>query len=162
MVTRPSRRQLRTTFFSQAARAIRPPAELSHLNGLQIENIIAVGESQSAFRMVTYINAIHPLANVFDGFLIHSRDASLRRSPSAPQAVIVAPNGVAIRDDLTVPILIFQTETDLILLDSYSARQPDQAPTYACGGGRHAHADSLHPSGSAPWTWATSTWPSSC
>jgi hypothetical protein len=111
------------------------------LNGLQIENVIAVGESQSAFRMVTYINAVHPLADVFDGFLVHSRDAVAAPLSEAPQAAITAPRGVPIRDDLTVPILIFQTETDVILLDSCSARQPDSAHIRLWEVAGTAHAD---------------------
>ena len=31
------------------------------------------GESQSASRLVTYVNAIAPLTNIYDGFMIHSR-----------------------------------------------------------------------------------------
>jgi hypothetical protein len=59
--------------FSQAAQAIRQPKGISPLGDLAIERVIAAGESQSAFRMVTYIDAVHPLADIYDGFLIHSR-----------------------------------------------------------------------------------------
>ena len=62
--------------FSQAGRAIahpraggpRPLADLTP----QIKALLADGESQSANRLVTYYNAIHRLARVYDGFLIHS------------------------------------------------------------------------------------------
>jgi len=40
------------------------------------EKMLATGRSQSAFRLVTYINAVHPLAHLFDGFLVHSRGSS--------------------------------------------------------------------------------------
>ena len=55
------------------------------LGGLQLERLIAAGESQSAFRLVTYVNAIHPLADVYDGFLIHSRGGGGAPLSQAPQ-----------------------------------------------------------------------------
>jgi hypothetical protein len=39
--------------------------------------------------------------------------------------VISTPSIVRIRDDLDVPVLMFQTETDLLLLGSLADRQPD-------------------------------------
>jgi hypothetical protein len=67
--------------FSQAARAIRVPSGPNPLGDLELERVIATGHSQSAFRLVTYIDAIHPLARVYDGYLVHSRARSARRSP---------------------------------------------------------------------------------
>ena len=62
--------------FSQAGQAIRQPSGSEPARRSHIERVIAAGESQSAFRMVTYIDAVHPLAGVYDGFLVHSRGAS--------------------------------------------------------------------------------------
>ena len=63
--------------FSQAAQAIRNPSGLSPIpSDYHITAMIADGESQSAGRMVTYVDAIAPLAQVFDGYLIHSRGAA--------------------------------------------------------------------------------------
>ena len=76
--------------FSQAGEAVRDPSGPSPLGDLKVKRVIAAGESQSAFRLVDYIDAIHPLAHVYDGFLVHSRVAisaplSKRRSRrSAP------------------------------------------------------------------------------
>jgi hypothetical protein len=49
--------------FSQAGLAVR---QLAHLlfGDLRPELVIGIGESQSAARLVTYIDAIHPLAHV--------------------------------------------------------------------------------------------------
>ncbi len=33
----------------------------------------AVGESQSAFALTTYVDGVQPLTKAFDGFLVHSR-----------------------------------------------------------------------------------------
>src|SRR4051794_25590761 len=60
--------------FSQAGQAIRDDAG-AILGGLTPEHVIAAGESQSAGRLVTYIDAVHPLVHVYDGFLVHSRGA---------------------------------------------------------------------------------------
>ena len=48
--------------FTQAAQALRTPSTVNALGGLTIRKMIATGRSQSAFRLVTYINAVHPLA----------------------------------------------------------------------------------------------------
>ena len=45
------------------------------LGGLTPKHVIAVGKSQSAFRLVSYVDGVHPLAPVYDGFLIASRHA---------------------------------------------------------------------------------------
>ena len=92
--------------FSQAGRAIRDDAR-TVLGGLKPEHVIAIGESQSAIRLVNYIDAVHPLAKVYDGFLVHSRAG-----------------GAPIRDDVGVPVLVFQTETD-VSFSNLTARQPD-------------------------------------
>ncbi|MEX2256391.1 MAG: alpha/beta hydrolase domain-containing protein [Acidimicrobiia bacterium] len=95
---------------------------------LDVKRVIAMGESQSAFRMTTYVNAVHPIAEVYDGFLVHSRGssgASLGKSDGAGNDDASMPDGARIRNDLAVPVLEVQTETDLTLLESLAARQPD-------------------------------------
>ena len=59
--------------FSQAGRIIRAGQHNGVLRGLRAEHVVALGESQSAMFLTTYINAIDPLAQVYDGFLVHSR-----------------------------------------------------------------------------------------
>jgi Alpha/beta hydrolase domain len=109
--------------FSQAGMGIHDDASVV-LGGLQPQHLIAVGESQSAGRMVTYIDAVHPLAGVFDGFLVHSRGAGGARLSQSPQANVPIPTPSAIRDDLDVPVLVFQTETD-VANSNLNVRQPD-------------------------------------
>ncbi len=55
------------------------------LGGLKPKQIIAIGESQSAGRLVTYIDAVHPLVDVYDGFLVHSRMGGGSPLSQAPQ-----------------------------------------------------------------------------
>jgi len=111
--------------FSQVAQALRLPAGVAPLGGLRPRRVLAIGESQSAFRLVTYINAVHPLARVYDGFLVHSRGGGGAPLSQSPQPSIAAPTPTFIRTDVDVPVLTFETETDLITLGFLPARQPD-------------------------------------
>ncbi len=130
--------------FSQAAQAVRRPAGLKPLGNLNASAVIGVGESQSAFRLVTYINAIHPLADIYDGFLVHSRGGgaiTIAPLSERPQPAVSVPGSAQIRDDLDVPVLTFETETDLTFLAYYSARQPDSERFRLWEVAGTAHAD---------------------
>ncbi|HZM38243.1 MAG TPA: alpha/beta hydrolase domain-containing protein [Acidimicrobiales bacterium] len=114
--------------FSQAGQAIRDNAGLV-LGGLRPERLIAAGESQSAGRLATYIDAVHPLVEVYDGFLVHSRGAGSAPLSQAPLPIVPVPVPTLIRDDLA-PVLSFQTETDVagaIAVGGLAARQPDSS-----------------------------------
>ncbi len=108
--------------FSQAGQAARSSAVLG---SFKVKRVIAMGESQSAFRLVSYVNAVHPLAGFYDGFLIHSRGSIGAALSEAPQPAIAVPGSAAVRADVDVPVLEFQTETDLTFLGSFAARQDD-------------------------------------
>jgi hypothetical protein len=135
--------------YSQAGAAIRnPPGGKQPLGPLKIKRVIAAGESQSAFRLVNYINAIQPLAGIYDGFLVHSRGGGGpfgARLSEPPQAVVNIPFPTFIRDDSDVPVLTLQTETDLTFLSSIAARQDDtkQLRLWEIAGTAHADAYTL-------------------
>lgn len=111
--------------FSQAGAALRTGA--GPLADLAVETLLAVGESQSAMFLVTYVNAVDPRARVYDGFVIHGRGASGaslegkmgRPSEGAPGA------GHRIREDVRVPVITLQSETDVMRFAGFRARQPD-------------------------------------
>jgi Alpha/beta hydrolase domain len=112
--------------YSQAGQAVRDPS--GPFQGFKVKRVIAAGESQSAFRMVVYVNAVHPIAHVFDGFFIHSRGGGgIFGAPlsETPQPAIATPSPSFIRTDIDVPVLTFQTETDLTFLNFFPARQDD-------------------------------------
>jgi len=109
--------------FSQAGHAVRASSSLL-LGGLTPQQVTAVGESQSASRLVTYIDAAHPLVHEYDGFLVHSRGAAGSPLSQAPQDAVAAPSPTLIRNDLDVPVFVFQTETD-VFNSNTSVRQPD-------------------------------------
>jgi hypothetical protein len=108
--------------FSTVARDLAQYPEL--LAGLDPERVIATGESQSAGRLVTYINAVHPLVDAYDGFLVHSRGASGSPLTQSPLASVPTPNPSLIRDDLDEPVFVVQSEDDVIR-SRLAVRQPD-------------------------------------
>ena len=111
--------------YSEVGRALRDPQGADPLGGAEVRELIAIGESQSASRLATYLNAVHREARVYDAFLVHSRGGGSAPLSQAPEPAREAPRPVWIRDDLAVPVLAFATETDLIGLAFYPARQPD-------------------------------------
>lgn len=113
--------------FNQAAKAVLQPGNFEPLGGLQVERAIATGESQSAYFMMTYVNAIAPMEKLFDGYLIHSRlHGSADLAPAGLSVDDITKRAsVHVRDDLDVPVMMVQTETDLFVLGSYADRQPD-------------------------------------
>lgn len=126
--------------FTQAGRAIREGGPDGPLGPLKVKRVIASGESQSATRMVTYINAIQPEEKVFDGFLVHSRFGSAAALSQAPLVDIQAPLPARIRTDLRAPVLTFLTESDVGPLGAAAARQPDtkRLRTWEVAGTAHA------------------------
>jgi len=92
--------------FSQAGQAIRNPKAVDMLGGLKPRHVIAIGESQSANRVSTYVNSINPVAGVYDGFILLS---SLNQK---------------IRTDVPVPVWKISTEFDVAFGEA-NVRQPD-------------------------------------
>jgi hypothetical protein len=128
------------SMFSDAGRAVRDQAA-TVLGGLTPARIIASGESQSASRMVTYIDAVQPLEHVFDGFMVHSRGASGAPLSQAPQPAISFPAPAPIRDDLDVKVMEVQAEGDVIS-SNLATRQADTAKFRSWEMAGTSHADS--------------------
>src|SRR5690606_19127218 len=155
--------------YAQAAKAIRSPAAsgvkpLGNLTG-KIRAVIAMGESQSASRLWTYYNAIHPRDKIYDGFFIHSMGSAAALSQSyagtglggSGVVIIPAPNGVpatpdinvpsgagaVIRNDLKEPVFFLNTETDVSGIFGFPAlhSQPDSRVFRLWEVAGTAHAD---------------------
>lgn len=120
------------------------------IGDLQPRQVIAVGESQSAFALTSYVNGVHlhgpAESRVFDAFLLHSRGAGFLpfddrgRAASVESALDVGP--ARLREDVGVPALVVQAEGDLVgRIASLPARQPDSewVTTWEIAG--QAHAD---------------------
>jgi hypothetical protein len=116
--------------FTQVGRALRRSGRDGPLGGLHAARLLAVGESQSAFTMTTYVDGVQPLTHEFDGFLIHSRGGA-PAPVSAPGGSIDIAGSIGgrptrIRTDLDVPTIVVETETDVAgVLGYLPARQPD-------------------------------------
>ncbi len=129
--------------FSQAGRIVKDGV----LPALRAEHVIALGESQSALFLTAYINAIDPLAQVYDGFLVHSRFGPAAPLDGGSIFDVLERNtshAVKFRPDLRVPLVTIITETDLFggpRRGYYSARQPDSQQLRVWEIAGTAHAD---------------------
>ena len=146
--------------FSQIGRLLKGAERHALVRDLPVERVIALGESQSAMYLTSYINAVDPLARSYDGFLVHSRFG-----PAAPLdgssifAESDASQAVTFRPELRVPLLTVITETDVFggaREGYYFARQPDNPRLRVWEIAGAAHADNYTiqvafiDSGSAP------------
>nr|WP_258562799.1 alpha/beta hydrolase domain-containing protein [Nocardioides sp. MAH-18] len=94
--------------------------------------VLAIGESQSAYALTTYLELVHSSAGLFDGFLVHSRGGGALHT-DAP---------TPIRTDHAAPVMVVQTEGDLFGRLSYlPARQPDAERLRVWEIAGAAHAD---------------------
>jgi Alpha/beta hydrolase domain len=102
--------------YSQAGLAVRGAAGAKVLGPLAAKRLLATGDSQSAVFLTTYVNAIDPIAKVYDGYLIHSRFSSAGSIEGA--SMLGGPSDMPatakLRADLRVPVITVITETDLI------------------------------------------------
>jgi alpha/beta hydrolase family protein len=89
---------------AQAAQAVRTPPAVNPLGGLKAARIFATGHSQSAGRLGTYVNSVHPLQRVFDAVILHG-------------------GGARVRSDLDIPVWKLLSETDV--QNQAVNRQPD-------------------------------------
>ena len=102
--------ELSFDIFSAVGRAIHrkgqptKSSQLDILGGLRAKLILATGHSQSANRLVAYLNHMHPLDPIYDGFMIHG-------------------GGARIREDLKVKVFKIMAESDMIW--QAAIRQPN-------------------------------------
>jgi Alpha/beta hydrolase domain len=134
--------------FTQAARALIAAGRSNPLAPLHPIRLLAVGESQSAIYLTTYIDAIQPLYHVFDGFLVHSRAGGAIGIPGGAPSGGMMGGGVRIRSDVGVPVLMMITETDESFGQYYNARQPDSrfVRLWDIAGASHADSYIVSPS----------------
>jgi hypothetical protein len=108
----------------------RPTTPVDPLRGLEVQRLLAVGGSQSAGRLATYINAIQPLERMFDGFVLFTWFGS-GMSIDDPATLDISAGGRAqilahptqIRSDLDVPVMVVNSECETVSV--VPVRQPD-------------------------------------
>jgi hypothetical protein len=127
--------------YAQIGQALRVPHQKA-LGGLKPKHILAVGESQSAFYLTTFADAMQPLTNTYDGIFIHSRGGSGASLAGTSITSSSGPDNLRIRTDLKVPVFMSETQTDLIQLGYAPAQQPntDKIRTWEIAGTSHADA----------------------
>ena len=107
--------------FSQAAQAVRHQSDVV-LGGLPVTGVIGAGESQSAIRLTTYINAFQAQAvQVYDAMLVYSRFPLA--APLKDGITALSPSKVYIRSDNALKILQLETEQDVFFFRYRLARQ---------------------------------------
>ncbi len=127
--------------FAQIGQALRSPRGAA-LGGLRPRHVVATGESQSAFYLTTFADALQPRTHTFDGIFIHSRGGGGAALGGGSIKSSVGSVGLLIRTDLKVPVFMFETQTDLIELGFASAQQPNTGliRTWEVAGTSHADA----------------------
>ena len=124
--------------FTQAARLVAPERAtdgVDPMGGLHVRRLVAMGASQSAARLATYLNAVQPTAGLFDAFFLllyfgggtplEVGDAVMtvqaaatdRSSPRIPEGSHL------LRDDLGVRVMIVNTECEAT--SCIGVRQPE-------------------------------------
>ncbi|GAC67819.1 alpha/beta hydrolase domain-containing protein [Gordonia soli] len=116
------------------------------LSGLDVTTLIAVGESQSAFALTTYVNLFLPRHRVHDGVLIHSRAAGSLGlgdvGTGADTDATFDQPPTLLREDLAARVIVVQTETDVLTnFRFHLARQPDTERLRIWEVAGTAHAD---------------------
>ncbi|MEO8693986.1 MAG: alpha/beta hydrolase domain-containing protein [Acidimicrobiales bacterium] len=154
--------------FTQAATVVgreRPRGSNDPLAGLDVRHILALGASQSANWLATYLNAIQPLTQAIDGFLLDiyfGNGSPLEVSPSVagrlatpkeiPDAVTKMPPGAhLLRDDLDVPVFVLNSETEAT--GYYPVRQPDSEHFRHWEVAGHAHGSRRRGTERLPSNW---------
>ncbi len=139
--------------YSQAGLYLKGPDAPKVLGGLTPKYVISMGQSQSAFYLITYINAIDPIDKIYDGFLDYGRFAIAApiEGSNLMSGWLSEDKPVKFRTDLRVPVMVFDTETDVVgmsnagpmsMVGYYAARQPNTKlfRAWEVAGGAHAGA----------------------
>ena len=154
--------------FTQAAAPVgrdRPLGPNDPLGGLPVRHVLALGASQSANWLATYLNAVQPLSRALDGFILDiyfGNGSPLEVSPSTvnrlatpaeiPDAVTKMPPGShLLRDDLGVPVFVLNSETEA--RGFYPVRQPDSDFFRHWEVAGHAHGSRRRGTDRLPSNW---------
>jgi hypothetical protein len=132
--------------YAQIGLALRHNHGADVFGSLHPRHIVAVGESQSAFYMTDFADALQPVTHAYDGIFIHSRGGG----GSGIGTGSGLKGALRIRTDLSVPVFMFETQTDLTTLGYAAAQQPNTARirTWEVAGTSHADAYLVNGDGS--------------
>lgn len=94
--------------FSQAAQAVLHPESVDPLGGLKTRHLIATGRSQSAFRLVTYLDAFHAQAHLFNGWVVEV-PPPLEMGAGCKEPINTAPHHAVVKAALSALITWVKT-----------------------------------------------------
>jgi hypothetical protein len=130
--------------YSQAAQAIRKPQGIDPMGGLKTKLILAVGASQSAGRLSTYHNLIHPRHNAVDGYYL-------------------LVGGTGLRTDLSVKVVQYLSETDLSIGLVRRMADSDHFRSWEVAGTAHSSfVSDVYRTPLVLRDFGTETWPPNC
>jgi alpha/beta hydrolase family protein len=120
--------------FTQGARAVGPKRarqSVDPMGGLEVKRVVALGASQSAGRLGTYVNAVQPLERALDGFILaiyFGAGSALEVGDAVVNLNLVRPGqrlqgSNLLRDDVGVPVFVVNSELEAIAC--YPVRQRD-------------------------------------
>ena len=110
--------------------------------GGSVRTLVGCGQSQSAGFLTTYANTLLPGSGVVDALFVHSRGSGAAELDGTP-AVRADEAGWQLRDDLEIPVLVFEAETDVGPLLGYARARQDPTPmlrVWEVAGTAHADA----------------------
>ena len=125
--------------FTQAARALGPDraGSVDPLRGLDVRRIIAMGGSQSAMRLVAYLDGVHPSTRVVDGFLLSVWEG---RAPRPEEGAMPLGVRTSIRTDTDTPVLVVNSEFEAPHLAQIPITDTDQLRVWEVAGTPHGVA----------------------
>jgi Alpha/beta hydrolase domain len=122
--------------YTQAAQLVGPwrLTAVDPMGGLKVGHLVAMGASQSASRLATYINAVQPRSAAFDAFLLNvyaGCPCALNPSTapaSLPEAAVntfhlLPTSTYLLREDVGQPVIVLNSECELEVFDR--RYQPD-------------------------------------
>jgi hypothetical protein len=114
------------------------------LSGFDVQRVIATGASQSAARLHTYVNGVHPHVGIVDAFILDvygGTGAPIARRPADP-ALALYPAG-RLRDDIGVSIMVTNSETESVIYASQRRPDDDRFVYWEIAGVAHGGASGL-------------------
>ena len=127
--------------FTQAGRALAADRtrdlDVDPLGGIPVQRLVAAGGSQSAMRLATYVNALHPTERVFDGFLLSVWEA---RAPRPEDGVLPVGVRTALRTDVRTPVVIVNSEFESTHLAQVPCIDTDWVRVWEVAGTPHGNA----------------------
>lgn len=130
--------------FTQVGAALKAHGRANPMGGFDVRKVYATGYSQSGAYLIRYLNAIHPRAQVYDGFLIGAAAGGPRPLGKCSAPIPVADPRNIVRPTAQ-PVIRVQTETDFYSDGGYSRRpdadsRDDRYRLYEIPGSAHAYS----------------------